>query len=154
MIYGKNIGRIILDDLAHTKLASPADQRDEALHISDGLEKIASFSLNETTEVSVKEIMKIASGCIKGLVSKIDEMNKVATVTSLAESMMDKGMIDNASLRDKVAELMKKDDREISIIKEAVNLFNDKSFSLFEKQASAPAPLKQKKGMFAEVMGD
>jgi hypothetical protein len=154
LIYGKNIGRIILDDLAHTKLASPADQRDEALYISDGLEKIASFSLNETTEMSVKEIMKIASGCIKGLVSKIDGMNKTATVTSLAKSMLDKGMIDNASLQDKVAELMKKDDREISIIKEAISLVDDKSFSLFEKQASVSGSTNQKRGMFASVMGD
>lgn len=152
MIYGKNIGRIILDDLAQVKIASPADQLGEAIHISDGLEKVASFSLNETTEVSVKEIMKIASTCIKGLVTKISEMNKEASVTSLAESMLEKGMIDN--VHDKVAELMKKDERELSIIKEAINLFNDKSFSLFEKQASSPAIKTSKPGMFATVMGD
>lgn len=126
------------------------------MHISDGLEKVASFSLNETTEVSVKEIMKIASTCIKGLVTKITEMNKEAAVTSLAESMINKGMIDNASLHDKVAELMKKDERELSIIKEAINLFNDQSLSLslFEKQASTPATKTSKPGMFATVMGD
>ena len=151
MIYGKNIGRIILDDLAQIKIAS--SQLGEAIHISDGLEKIASFSLNETTEVSVKEIMKIASTCIKGLVTKIAEMDKEAAVTSLAKSMLEKGMIDNASLRDKVAELMKKDERELSIIKEAINMFNDKSFSLFEKQASSTIKTS-KPGMFAAVMGD
>ena len=153
MIYGKNIGRIILNDLAHTKVASPADQLGDAIHISDGLEKVASYSLNGSTETSVKEIMKIASGCIKGLVSKIEEMNKVASVTSLADSMLEKGMIDNASLQDKVAELMKKDDRELSIIKEAINLFNDQSFSLFEKQASGQT-VRHKPGMFSSVMGD
>jgi hypothetical protein len=150
MIVGKNIGRIILDDLS--KVASRVDKLSEAIHISDGLEKVASFSLNESTEFSVREMIKTASSCIKDLVGVINSMNKEASVKSLVGSMVDRGMIDSESFQEKVAELMKKDDRELSIIKEATQLYNRNSFSLFEKQASCAINNDRKPGMFASVM--
>lgn len=145
----KTIGRIILDDLSNTKSASSIDHLEEAVYISDGLNKIASFSLNESTEISVKEIMKIASGCIKDLVKVVKEMQKEASVKSLTKLMLDKGMINSNSFQEKVSELMKKDNNELSIIKETVDLYGGKSFSLFEKQASSSVT---KLGMFDSVM--
>jgi hypothetical protein len=147
MIVGKNIGRYVLEGLAEKPLQ--VDSLGDAMHISDGLEKVASFSLNESNESSVREMIKTASSCIKDLVDVIRNMNKEASVKLLVESMIDRGVVDSKLFQEKVAELMKKDERELSIIKEATQLYNKKSFSLFEKQASN---LKNKQGMFDSVM--
>lgn len=150
MIYGKTIGNIILEGLAEfEKVASP-DRLSEATRISDGLEKIASVDLGARNEHSLKEVIKTASDCIRGLVGEVHGMKKAAQVEEVVSSMIENGLVGPFSYVEKVAELMRKDDRELSIIKEAVSL--TQNFQLFEKQATVQPKTRAKSGMFDGVL--
>jgi len=166
MIFNQNIGRIILSHLASDgqaeKTASEKISSEEAKKISTGLAKVASFPCNEEVYGSVQEIMKVAANCIDSLsetLKSVEERNtgleKAAEVRCLLDDMIRYGVVDETDVEEKVAELMKKDGKNLEIIKEATKIAQSgKGESLiFEKTANeTPDGKTVKRGMFDGVI--
>lgn len=161
-----NIGKMILDFISEKrvteKVASFTDVN-EAKKISEGLAKVASYPCNEQVYGSVQEMMKIASKCIGSLLqalqtsnARTSEIEKGAEVKCLLEDMVSSGLVSNTELEEKVAELMKKDSQNLSILKEAVKLAGSKESEslIFEQGSGADVSRSRgnKRGMFDGVL--
>lgn len=165
MVFDGNIGELILKHLASgdstEKIASEKYSSEEAAKISVGLAKIASYPCNEEVYGSVQEIMKTAADCINSVaetLKSVQERNsgleKAAEVRVLLDGMITSGVVDEINLEEKIAELMKKDQNGLEVVKEAVKLAHGKGESLiFDKVANETSPGKEDKGgMFAGVV--
>ena len=161
-----NIGRLILEHSSMDKLAeqkAPFDAS-KAVHVAEGLAKVASYQYSEKVYASVQEMMKIASRCLIDLKSAFDaameknaHLQKAAEVQSIIEDMANNGLIGEHDVREKVAELMGKSNDRIEIIKEAVKLASGgKNGNVFFNEVEAPAIIKtasrQKDGMFDKLL--
>lgn len=171
MLYSHtNIGRLILESIAsQEKTAGVANcskyDPAGARKISSGLTKVASLPYREDVYRNVQEMMKIAAGCINGLCEAVDSANKravdfekVAEVRALIDDMVSYGLISDDGITEKVAELVKKESRDLEIIKEAVKLTargrDGNVFFENEKTAADQSIAKaDKRGMFDDVMG-
>ena len=160
-----NIGRLILEHsnsvIKTAELKNDSTPNiDDAKKISDGLAKIASIPYSEKSYSSVQEIMKIASQCIGKLLSSLEstkvkasEFEKAAEVRVLLDDMINSGSVDEFNIHEKIAELMKKDERDLDIIKEATKMVKGgregNIFFEIEKDAEI---LPEKKGMFSGIL--
>lgn len=145
-----------------TKVASSKPDTAYAKKVSDGLQKVASYQYKESTYDAVCGIMKIAANLLDSVSdsyieseSRANELEKVSSIRSIVDDMMDDGLIDKYSAHEKIAELSSKSDDELNIVREAVKLVGDTSGSeLFEsdKTASLTVPTNSKKGMFDSVI--
>ena len=166
MVFNGNIGELILKHLASDgsteKIASEEYSPEEAMQISAGLAKVASYPCNEKVYGSIQEIMKTAAECINHVsetLKSVQERNtgleKAAEVRCLIDEMMRLGVIDDEGVEEKIAELMKKDDQGLAVVKEAVKFAQSgKGESLiFDKAANdGPAGKEAKRGMFDGVV--
>lgn len=169
MLYqSTNIGRLILEYIAHEKTASvktqPACDLAEAKKVSDGLSKIASYQYNPEVYGNVQEIMKIAARCIQSLCSaleadkqRIGTLEKTAEVRAILDDMISFGFVSNEDITEKVAELLKKTPQDIEIVKEAMKLSvkgkeGGNMFFDMEKDAGDSSNKSEKKGMFDDVI--
>ena len=159
-----NIGRLILDNVETEKTAEKKNTGKvciEAKRISVGLTKVAGLPYNEEVYRSVQEMLKIASSCMTDLVQSFEsvenrnsELEKVADIRVVVEDMASLGKIDEYNAEEKVAELMQKSDRELSIIKEATKMVlngNDGN-KFFELEKDANVSTSQKVGMFEGLL--
>jgi hypothetical protein len=159
-----NISRLILEQIQTEKTAEkkPAGKVcvEDARRISKGLFKVAGLPYKEKVFHSVQEMMKIASKYMEDLVISLEsvrkrnsDLEKVAEVRAIMDDMLKIGQVDQYSVEEKVAELMKKDQKELEIIKEAMKMIeNGKDGNVFfelEKEASASGG---KKGMFDNLL--
>jgi ribosomal protein S20 len=103
--------------------------------------------------------MKIASGSLKSALNiieeqnkKIDNLEKVSEVRGVIDTMIEKGIVDENSAQEKVAELLQKDKKQIEIVKEAVNLSGSSSNNIFFDNDNSPADLSGEKEMFGGVI--
>ena len=124
-----NIGRLILEHsnsvIKTAELKNTSEPNiDDAKKISGGLAKIASIPYSEKSYSSVQEIMKIASQCIGELANSLEsvkikssELEKAAEVRILLDDMINSGTVDEFNIHEKVAELMKKNEKQLDIIK-------------------------------------
>ena len=132
----------------------------EAEKVSGYLLKLASYPLKEETYNATTGIMKIASESLKSAMSlldeqteQIDKLEKTADVRAIIDSMREKGLIDDFDVHEKVAECLKKDKRELEIVKEAIKLAETSSKSnLFESEKTASSDGIEKAGMFGAVL--
>jgi hypothetical protein len=143
------------------KAASIKIDKIEAKKISEGLMKVASLPYKEAAYNSVQEIMKIASTSLDSLIieldsrdKKINQLTKIAEIREVIDSMIDRRLIEYSGIQEKTAELLKKSDHELEIIKEAIALGSVTSKNIFfeegEKLASATP---EKRGIFDGVDG-
>lgn len=148
------------------KVASSAFSKPEAEKVSQGLAKVAGFKyaaikdrvvIDEKAYNSTCEIMKIASGVIDETVAEIDKVNervksleKVAEIRGMIDELLDTGQIDRSEVQEKTAEFLKKDEREIEIVKEAMNLISKGAKNFFESDDADGA--LEKRGMFDSVI--
>ena len=163
-----DIGRLILDNLSTEKTAESktcnVTSVEDAKKISGGLAKIASLPYKEEVYNSVQEIMKIASEVIGELAESFEssqnrtsELEKAAEVRSLIDEMVKIGSVDEYNVDEKVVELMKKSDHQLSITKEAMKLVKDgKEGNVFfdETEKNASVSSDTRKGMFDSVITD
>ena len=161
-----NIGRLILDAVNQngSSVEKKAFDPSEARNVSSGLQKVASLPYRPDVYTSVQEMMKLASKCLQESVREIERLQarsahleKVAKVRSVIDEMMELGLIEPEEFEDKIAELMKKDEREFEIIKTAMGFVKSKPngnvFFEFDKAASEyPEQKQDKRGMFDEVV--
>ena len=169
MLYqSTNVGRLILEYLSQEKTASintqPAYDLVEAKKVSEGLSKVASMPYAPGVHGNVQEIMKIAARCIQSLCSaleadsqRIGNLEKTAEVRAVLDDMICFGFVSNDDIHEKVAELLKKDSKEIEIIKEAMKLSikGKESGNMFfdmEKDAGDTSSKSERRGMFDEVI--
>ena len=159
-----NIGRLILEHISMEKSAEHHKSFDasKAIHVAEGLAKVASYQYSEKVYNSVQEMMKIASKCLIDLKSAFDEvveknaqLQKAAEVQSIIEEMALNGLVGEHEAREKVAELMSKTSEKLEVIKEAIKLASGgKSENVFfnELEPAIKIAGSSKKGMFDEVI--
>ena len=147
-----DIGRLILEAVASpksaiVKTASPKFNTDDAVKISQGLAKVASYPYNEEVYSSAQEMMKIASDCLSVMVSsltssqtRVQELEKAASIRSVVDQMVANGITDDSDIQEKIAKLSKKTPRELEIVKEAVDMaVRSKGANVFFEDDSSPA---------------
>jgi dihydroorotase-like cyclic amidohydrolase len=162
-----DIGRLILEAVASnqstfTKKASVKYAKEDAVKISNNLVKVASSPIDKSTFTSTQEMMKTASSCINYLVeslsesdNKIKELEKVASIRNILDSMIVSGLTDENDVSEKIAQLSKKSDRELEIVKEAVKLASgSKASNIFFDSFESNADSIEKRGIFDGVLGD
>jgi hypothetical protein len=151
-----------LDEVgAVEKTASTKLDLDEAKKISSGLMKIASLPYKADVYNSVKEVMKIAADSINSLLSEIEEkqselshLTKVAEIREIIDSMIERGLIEKTDIQEKTAELLKKDHRDLEIVKEAIALGSVTSKNIFFEQGEKVAgDTSSKRSIFDGVDG-
>jgi hypothetical protein len=142
------------------KVASKKADKNEAKKISEGLMKIAALPYKEEVHNSIKEIMKLASGSIDTLISdivekdeKINHLTKIAEIRGIVDSMLDKNLIEKNEIQEKTAELLKKSEHEIEIVKEAIALGSISSKNIFFETEKTASVSYIKRGMFDGVEG-
>ena len=135
---------------------------DEARKMSTSLLKVASLPYNEGAYDAVCGIMKLAGDVLSNVIDELQinkdrtrGLEKISAVRELIDEMLDMNLIDKFDVIEKTAALLKKDERELSIVKEAMlmaanptgkNIFDDNET---EKVASVN---NGKKGIFDSVM--
>jgi len=165
MLPNTNIGRLILESLASesstVKTASSVYDVKDAVKISQGLTKIASMPYREEVYSNVQEMIKIAAECIEEIGNRLEveqskslNLEKAAEVRILLDDMINNGMVNKDNIEEKVAELIKKDDKDLSIIKAAVELTNNKEGVniFFEASQSNIEKTAGRRGIFDSVM--
>jgi len=167
MVFNENLGKLILSHLvpgqqATEKVASVSYTTEEARKISEGLAKVASFPCKEDVYASVQEMMKIASECLActtETLNSVQERNsgleKAAQVRLILDGLISSGLVsDEADAEEKIAELMKKDERGLEIVKEAMKIAQSGEGEnlIFEKAANETAEPGKKAGMFDGVL--
>lgn len=143
------------------KAASSKIDKTEAKKISQGLMKVASLPYKETSYNSIQEIMKIASTSLDSLLgeleerdNKINQLTKVAEVREVIDSMLDRKLIEYSGVQEKTAELLKKSDHDLEIIKEAIALGSITSKNIFfEESEKTASETPAKRGIFDGVDG-
>lgn len=161
-----DVGRLILEAVAangpaHTKTAGAVFARADAVKIAEGLTKTASSPYEKGAYERTQEMMKTASTCITALVngleeseSKIRSLEKAASIRSVLDSMVASGLTDDSDVMDKIAQLSKKSDHELEIVKEAVKLASgSRASNIFFDQNEAGSAGAEKRGMFDDVIG-
>jgi hypothetical protein len=142
------------------KVASEKIDKAEAKKISIGLMKVASLPYKEAAYNSVQEIMKIASASLDSLLNelddrdnKINQLTKVAEVRGVIDSMIDRKLIEHSDIQIKTAELLKKNEHDLEIIKEAIALGSITSKNIFFEEVEKTASDKiEKRGIFDSVL--
>lgn len=166
MVFNGNIGQIILKHLASDgqteKIASEEFSSEEAVKISTGLAKVASYPYSEEVYSSVQEIMKIAASCISNATETLKSvqvrnqgLEKAAEVRCLLDEMIRTGMVDETGIEEKVAELMKKDSHGLEVIKEASKIAQGgkgESLIFYKVANEQPGGKTEKRGMFDDVL--
>jgi len=135
----------------------------EAKKVSGYLLKLASYPLKESTYDATKGIMKIASESLTSALSllndqakTIEKLEKSAQVRSIIDSMRSKSLIDDYDIPEKIAEYIKKDKRELEIVKEAIKLADRSSSNrLFDNESEKTASVSGgTSGMFDGVIDE
>jgi len=165
MLPKTNIGRLILESVTPreptVKTASLKYDVDATVKISEGLIKIASIPYKEEVYGNVQEMLKIAAECMKEVSASLHDsqvkntdFEKAAEVRILLDDMIENGLVSEEDFEEKIAELLKKDEKDLSIIKEAVKISQNKEGCnvFFEKSAENEGGSTEKRGMFDGVL--
>lgn len=149
------------DILSHNKKASynSSFDNDEANKVSEYLLKLSSYPYKENTYDATKNIMKIASDSLKGALEsiqeknkKIGELEKVSEVRNVVDLMVEKGIVNEYNAHEKVSELVQKNEKELEIVKEAINLSDSSSNNIFFDKDSSGSDTSVKRTMFDGVV--
>jgi len=160
MILGKNLSRLIFgSDSETTKTASQEFSHEEAIKISQGLEKVASYNYNPETYSSLIEMMKIASKCINSMDSElsnaresVQELEKKAEIRTIIDDMVENGLTDSFDVEEKVASLLTKDTSELKMVKEAMSLAVNMSSGNFFEEMDKTASSTKRKEIFEGIL--
>ena len=97
-------------------------------------------------------IMKIASQAFDDLLKKNAQLEKLSGVRDLIDDMFERGLISKADIQEKTATLMKKNENELEVVREAIKLASNTN-GLFD---SDPGPVgtstSQNRSMFDNVI--
>lgn len=155
-----NIGRLILQHVmgGETKTASKKVDVAEIRKVSGDLEKVAGLPYKEEVYHSVQELVKTAAQYLQDSADELEsslsreaELRKAMEMRSILDDMVHYGILDPEEAEEKVAEMAKKTEQEIEIVKTAVEMVKSgKSGSaLFDLDKTAAK--SGKRGMFDEV---
>jgi len=128
--------------------------------ISGYLIKCASYAYNPESYKATCGIMKIAGESmskaideIEKIANKVNQLEKASKVRGIIDDMREKELIDDYDTQEKVAELLKKDDRELEIVKEAMKMAGQSQKNIFFQESEKTASNKtEKPGMFDNVI--
>ena len=128
-------------------VVAPADEMQK---IATALNRVASLPYNEAAHDAVCGVLKIAAAAFDKLVVKTSEMEKVSEVRGIIDEMLDRGMISKEDINVKTSALLKKNNHELEIVKEAMELAGSNlSAGVFD---SGPVSMSnEKREIFQEV---
>lgn len=159
----KTVEELIRESIGESEAVKTASDKSDKLDksktkkIATGLKKCASLPYKEDAYNAVCEIMKMASTSLDTALNelgtvdeKIKKLEKVAEIRQIIDDLIEAGVINKEDIFNKTAELIKKSDKELEIIKEAVKINSGSQNIFFEK--SAEATTVKKGGMFGDVI--
>jgi len=159
-----NIGRLILEHVlgdGTEKKASKKIDVSEMRKVSGGLVKVAGLPYKEEVYHSVQELVKTAAQYLEDSADELEaslsreaELRKAMEMRSVLDDMVHYGILDPEDAEEKVAELAQKTEREIEIVKAAVEMVKSgkSGTALFDMDKSASLPVRsEKRGMFDSV---
>lgn len=121
--------------------------------IATSLEKISSLPYKAEAYEAICGIMKIASQVIEEAVGKVEELNKVSEVRGMIDEMLDRGLISKDDIQEKTSALLKKNERELEITKEAMAMTKSASMSVFDNSPDgAGSGHTEKNGIFGDLV--
>ena len=130
------------------KTASPVEHNDIG-KLAEYLEKAAALPYESSTREAIAGLMKLASTELQKMKDEVAYLTKVATIRSMIDDMVEIGLISKSDVFEKSAELIKKDERGLEIVKEAMHLAGSKARNIFDasEDSSGSGPA-QKREMF------
>jgi hypothetical protein len=163
MLKQTSIGRVIMEYINHDnsveKTASKsAVDISEVRKASQSLEKLASLPYNHEAYEATQGVMKIASDMLLQAAQAIEDskreisgLKKFAEVHSIIDEMLDSGLVDKSDAREKIAELLQKENLEV--VKQAMSMVRGKSGNIFFDIDSVDSGSgHEKRGMFDDVI--
>jgi hypothetical protein len=103
------------------------------------LEKAAALPYEPDAREAIAGLMKLASKTIESETVELQKMKdevayltKVATIRSMIDGMIEIGLINQSDVFEKSSELIKKDDRGLEIVKEAMHLAGSRAKNIFD----------------------
>jgi hypothetical protein len=99
-------------------------------------------------------IMKIASQAFDDLLRKNTELEKLSGVREIIDDMFERGMISKDDIQEKTSALMKKNDNELEVVKEAIKLAgaNLNTNGLFDSDPGTIGTSTSQRSMFDSVL--
>lgn len=130
---------------AYFKEEKPEANLGEMQKIAKALNRVASLPYNESAHDAVCGIMKIASEAFESLVNKTSELEKVSEVRGMIDEMLDRGLISKEDVLSKTSALLKKNDHELEIVKEAMEMVgsNNTSSGIFDPEPSVMSNVRR-----------
>ena len=158
------IGRVIMDfigDHSTEKTAAPeAIDLEDVRTASESLSKLASLPYNDAAYEATQGVMKVASDILAEAAQTIEvsnkrvgDLEKFAEIHSIIDEMIEGGMIDKGDVREKVAELLEKED--LDVVKKAMAMVQGKGKSqdiFFHFDDGDGSEGHEKRGMFDQVI--
>ena len=102
---------------------------EEMQKIAKALDKISSLPYKPEAHEAVCGVMKIASQALENMVSALEleqkkssNLEKLSGIRGIVDDMLEHGLISKQDVQIKTSALMKKTDRELEIVKEAICL--------------------------------
>lgn len=120
--------------------------------LASSLEKVASLPYNAEAYEAVCGIMKIASQVINEAVDKVEELSKVSEVRGIIDEMLDRGLISKDDIQEKTSALLKKNERELEITKEAMSMTKTSGAFMIDGADQATTGQSSKPGIFGDTI--
>ena len=141
------------------KTASKNVDAVEVKKVSQSLMKLSGLQYKPEVYEAICGIIKIASETIDNLYAafesertKINEMEKTSQVRELIDEMIESGIVSKDEAQEKVAILLKKSDKQLEVVREAMKLASNGLMSSFDSDPASPSIQQNKQGMFDAVI--
>jgi len=146
-------------DRSVEKTASKVLSLDDVRKASDSLEKLAALPYKPEAYEATQGIMKLASEILDEAAKSLEDANKrvsdlekFAEIHSIIDEMLEGGMLDKSEARDKIAELLQKENLEV--VKQAMTMIKGKKSGnmFFDSEDGDTSSGHEKRGMFDGVI--
>lgn len=97
-------------------------------------------------------IMKIASQAFDSLLEKNSKLEKLSAVRDLIDDMFERGLIAKDDIQEKTAALIKKNDKELEVVREAIKLASNTNGLFDSDPGTVGTSTSQSRSMFDNVI--
>ena len=111
----------LIKEASASKLPETQEQGDFT-KIAQALNSASRASYTPEVYEATRGIMKIAASAFDSLMEKVSSLEKISAVREVVDEMLDRGIISKIDVSEKTAELMKKNEHELEVVKEAIKL--------------------------------
>lgn len=145
------IERLIKEAYFKEEAAKPVPTND-LQKIAKVLNTASSMPYRPETYEAACGIMKIASQAFDELLKKSSELEKMSEVRSILDDMLDRGLISKEDVQVKTSALMKKNENELEVVREAIKLASAGGNGLFDSEPGTVGTSTSPKSMFEGII--